>query len=570
VRVSLYTHIRSTLHRLAVLTVCRLSWTRSAEEAVRVAAAAAARQQAEAEARAAAAKAKEEEAARKAAAAAKAAAEAAARKAAEEQVKAAAAEAESKRVLDAAIARGLEMRRAQRQQQEQAHSSRHGAVVELTGGSMQLRQLLSAHVGVIVDWSAPWCGPCRMMAPHFESAAAQHPGVCFVSVNTEGTPANAALALEAGITAYPTFHAYIRGSRTEEWRGADLVKLRAVAAQLQALAQAAPSTTPAAAAPVSTAPVPRRETDPDAMAQRVAESLGVLRRACTLPEFGAAVRSLLIFVGNVVTHPTEARYRRVRIANAAFATSLGSRPGGVDALCAFGFERGRDDATGEEVLTMPEAAALDPALRRVKGMLEEALRAAGPAANGEPAAAGAAPTPLFPPAPGLGTDALASFFGGAGGGAGSMAQQQAAVAAALANNPMARAAAASVASNPDALAAMMMRPEAQALMAQMNPQMAAMMRDPVTLQQMVRMAAPGLAALVGGTSGSMSGLPPPAAPQITADALASALAGLAQPQQDHQPQQAAQQQMTEDEMLAEAIRRSLEDSGPGGPGGATQ
>jgi thiol-disulfide isomerase/thioredoxin len=486
-------------------------------------------------------------------------------------VKAAAAEAESKRVLDAAIARGLEMRRAQRQQQEQAQASRHGAVVELTGGSMQLRQLLAAHVGVIVDWSAPWCGPCRMMAPHFESAAAQHPGVCFVSVNTEGTPANAALAREAGITAYPTFHAYIRGSRTEEWRGADLAKLRAVAAQLQALAQAASSTTPAAVAPpVSTAPVPRRETDPDAMAQRVAESLGVLRRACTLPEFGAAVRSLLIFVGNVVTHPTEARYRRVRIANAAFATSLGRRPGGVDAMCAFGFERCRDDATGEEVLTMPEAAALDPALRRVKGMLEEALRAAGPAANGEPAAAGAAPTPLFPPAPGLGTDALASLLGGAGGGAGNMAQQQAAVAAALANNPMARAAAASMASNPDALAAMMMRPEAQALMAQMNPQMAAMMRDPATLQQMVRMAAPGLQALVGGTSGSMSGLPPPAAPQISADALASVLAGLAQPQQVHQPQQAAQQQMTEDEMLAEAIRRSLEDSGPGGPGGATQ
>jgi len=553
-----------------VLTVCRLSWTRSAEEAARVAAAAAARQQAKAEARAAATKAKEEEAARKAAAAAKAAAEAAARKAAEEQVKAAAAEAESKRVLDAAIARGLEMRRAQRQQQEQAQqqavASRHGAVVELTGGSMQLRQLLAAHVGVIVDWSAPWCGPCRMMAPHFESAAAQHPGVCFVSVNTEGTPANAALAREAGITAYPTFHAYVRGSRTEEWRGADLAKLLAVASQLQSLAQAAPSTTPAAVPPMSTAPVPRRETDPDAMAQRVAESLGVLRRACTLPEFGAAVRSLLIFVGNVVTHPTEVRYRRVRIANAAFATSLGSRPGGVDALCAFGFERGRDDATGEEVLTMPEAAALDPALRRVKGMLEEALRAAGPAANGEPVAAGAAPTPMFPPAPGLGTDALASLLGGAGGGAGSMAQQQAAVAAALANNPMARVAAASMASNPDALAAMMMRPEAQALMAQMNPQMAAMMRDPAALQQMVRMAAPGLAALVGGTSGSMSGLTPPAAPQITADALTSALAGLAQPQQAVQHAE----QMTEDEMLAEAIRRSLEDSGPGGPGGATQ
>ena len=38
---------------------------------------------------------------------------------------------------------------------------------------------------VLVDWWAPWCGPCRTFGPTYEKVAARHPGITFGKVNTE-------------------------------------------------------------------------------------------------------------------------------------------------------------------------------------------------------------------------------------------------------------------------------------------------------------------------------------------------------------------------------------------------
>ena len=91
-----------------------------------------------------------------------------------------------------------------------------GSITEVTDTNFQA-EVLESETPVLVDFWAPWCGPCRVVAPILEEIAGERDDLRIVKLNVDD---NQQTAAQFGILAIPTMILFRAGGEAKRIQGA--------------------------------------------------------------------------------------------------------------------------------------------------------------------------------------------------------------------------------------------------------------------------------------------------------------------------------------------------------------
>ncbi|KAJ4476731.1 thioredoxin [Lentinula aciculospora] len=96
----------------------------------------------------------------------------------------------------------------------------------------EFKQIINGPKPVVIDFSATWCGPCRIISPIFEKyteLSEFSASIGFYKVDVDDQPE---ISQEVGIRAMPTFMVFKNGEKADTLIGADPKKLHSLVSSL--------------------------------------------------------------------------------------------------------------------------------------------------------------------------------------------------------------------------------------------------------------------------------------------------------------------------------------------------